>query len=201
MLTHDQREHKAAFDEYVRRGESGNLRALETKAMSVGSNPDGGYTGAGRDREDDFRAALRDLADPLDRGRARDLRQRLQEAVHDHGPAVGWVGETDARTQTTSPTLDSLSFPAMELYAMPAATATLLDDAAVEHRRVARRRGRAGVRRAGGRRLRQRRRHQQAEGLPAVHDDRGIAPGPGPRSATSRPAPPARSTSTSRSTR
>ena len=47
------------------------------------------------------------------------------------GPAVGWVGETDARTQTTSPTLDELSFPAMELYAMPAATATLLEDAAV----------------------------------------------------------------------
>ena len=47
------------------------------------------------------------------------------------GPAVGWVGETDARPQTGSPTLDELSFPAMELYAMPAATATLLDDAAV----------------------------------------------------------------------
>ena len=47
------------------------------------------------------------------------------------GPAVGWVGETEARTQTSSPTLDELSFPAMELYAMPAATATLLEDAAV----------------------------------------------------------------------
>jgi HK97 family phage major capsid protein len=47
------------------------------------------------------------------------------------GPATGWVGETDARPQTTSPTLDSLSFPAMELYAMPAATQTLLEDAAV----------------------------------------------------------------------
>src|SRR4051794_24516330 len=35
--TQDQLEHKAAFHEYVRRGESGNLRALETKAMSVGS--------------------------------------------------------------------------------------------------------------------------------------------------------------------
>src|SRR5665213_2296745 len=45
--------------------------------------------------------------------------------------AVSWVGETDARTQTTSPTLDELSFPAMELYAMPAATATLLEDSAV----------------------------------------------------------------------
>jgi HK97 family phage major capsid protein len=47
------------------------------------------------------------------------------------GPAVGWVGETAARPQTDTPVLDSLSFPAMELYAMPPATATLLEDAAV----------------------------------------------------------------------
>jgi HK97 family phage major capsid protein len=48
------------------------------------------------------------------------------------GPATGWVGETDARPQTSTPTLAELSFPAMELYAMPAATATLLEDAAVD---------------------------------------------------------------------
>src|SRR5690606_15384263 len=37
------REHKAAFEAYVRSGETANLRALEIKALSVGSNPDGGY--------------------------------------------------------------------------------------------------------------------------------------------------------------
>jgi hypothetical protein len=47
------------------------------------------------------------------------------------GPAVGWVAETASRTETTAPVLDELSFPAMELYAMPAATAALLEDAAV----------------------------------------------------------------------
>jgi HK97 family phage major capsid protein len=47
------------------------------------------------------------------------------------GPAVGWVGETAARPETASPTLDALNFPAMELYAMPAATASLLEDSAV----------------------------------------------------------------------
>jgi HK97 family phage major capsid protein len=36
-------EHKTAFEAYVRTGESAGLRALETKAMSVSSNPDGGY--------------------------------------------------------------------------------------------------------------------------------------------------------------
>jgi HK97 family phage major capsid protein len=42
------------------------------------------------------------------------------------------VAETAARPQTSSPTLDELSFPTAELYAMPAATAALLDDAVVD---------------------------------------------------------------------
>jgi hypothetical protein len=36
-------EHKEAFELYVRSGDSTNLRALELKALSVGSNPDGGF--------------------------------------------------------------------------------------------------------------------------------------------------------------
>ncbi len=47
------------------------------------------------------------------------------------GPATGWVGETDARPQTASAKLAELQFPTMEIYAMPAATSSLLDDAAV----------------------------------------------------------------------
>jgi len=47
------------------------------------------------------------------------------------GAATGWVAETAARPQTASPTLAELQFPAMELYAMPAATQSLLDDSAV----------------------------------------------------------------------
>eukprot|EP01035_Chromulina_nebulosa_P040601 gene40601-54895_t len=48
------------------------------------------------------------------------------------GETVQLFGETDPRPQTTSPTFDALNFPAMELYAMPAATANLLEDAAVD---------------------------------------------------------------------
>src|SRR5690606_33614009 len=48
------------------------------------------------------------------------------------GPAVGWVAETAARPQTDSSTLAELQFPTMELYAMPAATASLLEDAVVD---------------------------------------------------------------------
>ncbi len=48
------------------------------------------------------------------------------------GFASGWVAETAARTQTGTPELAELAFPTMELYAMPAATQALLDDAAVD---------------------------------------------------------------------
>jgi HK97 family phage major capsid protein len=48
------------------------------------------------------------------------------------GAETGWVGETAARPETDTPTLAELAFPTMELYAMPAATQALLDDAAVD---------------------------------------------------------------------
>ena len=48
------------------------------------------------------------------------------------GLSSGWVAETAARPQTNTPQLAELSFPTMELYAMPAATQALLDDAAVD---------------------------------------------------------------------
>ncbi|QNP46876.1 phage major capsid protein [Sphingomonas sediminicola] len=43
----------------------------------------------------------------------------------------GWVGETAARPQTTSTQLAPIPFASGEIYAMPAATQRLLDDAAI----------------------------------------------------------------------
>ena len=55
-----------------------------------------------------------------------------KRAVSTTDAVSGWVAETAARPQTDAPSLSELSFPAMELYAMPAATQTLLDDAIVD---------------------------------------------------------------------
>ena len=124
-------EHKQAFDAYVRSGDVDGLRALEMKAMSVGSNPDGGYL-VPPEVETQIGARLTVISPIRSIAGQRTISSNLyKKPFMTAGPAVGWVGETDARTQTTSPTLDSLSFPAMELYAMPAATATLLEDSAV----------------------------------------------------------------------
>jgi len=124
-------EHKAAFEAYVRSGESENLRALELKALSVGSNPDGGFV-VTPEIEKQIGEKLFNIS-PI---RALSSQRTISSNVYKKpmmtaGPGSGWAGETDARTQTATPTLDQLSFPAMELYAMPAATQTLLEDAAV----------------------------------------------------------------------
>ena len=124
-------EHKAAFEAYVRAGETTGLRALELKALSAGSNPDGGYL-VPPEVETQIGEGLKAISPIRAIACVRTISGNVyKKPFMTAGPAVGWVGETDARTQTTSPTLDELSFPAMELYAMPAATATLLEDAAV----------------------------------------------------------------------
>jgi HK97 family phage major capsid protein len=119
-------EHKAAFESYVRSGETAGLRALEVKALSAGSNPDGGYL-VPPEVEQTIGQRLTAISPIRAIAGVRTISGNVyKKPFMTTGPAVGWVGETDARTTTTSPTLDELSFPAMELYAMPAATATLL---------------------------------------------------------------------------
>ena len=127
----DAREHKQAFDAYMRQGEAADLRRLEAKALSVGSNPDGGYL-VPEETEREIGRALAALS-PI---RAISGVRQVSASVYKKpfstaGAAVGWVGETDSRPQTATPTLAELAFPTMELYAMPAATGTLLDDSAV----------------------------------------------------------------------
>jgi len=131
MQSLDAVEHKAAFNAYMRTGESAGLRALELKALSVGSNPDGGYTVPLEIEQMIGRrlAAISPIRAIAGRREITGNVYRKPFAVS--GPAVGWVGETAARPETATPVLDALNFPAMELYAMPAATPALLDDSAV----------------------------------------------------------------------
>jgi HK97 family phage major capsid protein len=125
-------EHKAAFEAYVRTGESGGLKRLEQKALSAGIDADGGYvvpeeTEAEIGRRLSIVSPIRAIAG------IRTVSSNLyKKPFATTGFATGWAGETDARPETATPTLVELEYPVMELYAMPAATTTLLDDAAVD---------------------------------------------------------------------
>ncbi len=124
-------EHKKAFEQYVRKGETQGLSSLEAKAMSVGSGQDGGYLVPPEVEAEIGR--LLSKASPM--RQIADVRQisatLYKKPFNSNGAATGWVGETAARPQTASPTLAELQFPTMELYAQPAATQALLDDSIV----------------------------------------------------------------------
>jgi HK97 family phage major capsid protein len=126
------REQKAAFERYVRKGDAAGLDALELKAMSVGTGADGGYT-VPIEIERTIDAVLK-KASPM---RAISMVRQIggnvyRKPIATAGAVAGWVAETGTRAQTTTPTLAAIDFPAMELYAMPAATQTLLDDSQVD---------------------------------------------------------------------
>ncbi len=123
--------HKSAFDTYVRKGETAALASLEAKALSAGTGSDGGYL-VPDETERTVNTALRDISPIRAIAGVRQVSGSVfKKPFSVTGPGTGWVGETTARPQTATPTLAELSFPTMELYAMPAATPQLLDDAAV----------------------------------------------------------------------
>lgn len=125
-------EHHDAFESYIRKGEDRGLRAAESKAMSYGTPADGGYL-VPDETEREIGRRLSTLSPIRSIASVRQVSGAvLKKPFAVSGPAVGWVGETAARTQTNTPTLDELQFPTAELYAMPAATATLLEDAVVD---------------------------------------------------------------------
>lgn len=126
------RERKAAFDRYVRKGDAGGFDALELKALATSPDADGGYVVPVEIEKTIDRVLAK--ASPM-----RAIASVRQIGAHTYrkpvtttGAESGWVAETADRDQTDSPVLSIIAFPTMELYAMPAATQTLLDDAQVD---------------------------------------------------------------------
>lgn len=131
QMTEDQVEHKKAFDSWFRKGIEGNLEELQKKALSVGTDPEGGYTvpvqmETAIDRVITEVSEMRQVARVVQVSTAS-----YKKRVSMGGATSGWVGEQTSRPTTDTPTVDVLEFPVMELYANPAATQSTLDDSAI----------------------------------------------------------------------
>ena len=125
-------EHKEAFQSYIRSGDDRQLRALEEKAMSYGSPQDGGYL-VPEELEAEIGKRLAAISPIRSIASVRQVSSAvLKKPFAIGGPATGWVGEAAPRPETAASTLDELAFPTAELYAMPAATAALLEDSVVD---------------------------------------------------------------------
>lgn len=123
-------EHKSAFDGYVRAGDEAGIRALEKKALTAAAG-DGGFNVPVEVEVEVMRRMA--LISPIRAiaGVRQVSAASFRKPVIAGGPATGWVGESDTRPETNAD-FTTLQFDTMELYAMPAASSTLLDDSAVD---------------------------------------------------------------------
>jgi HK97 family phage major capsid protein len=122
-------EEKSAFDGYLKTGQS---FGLELKAgLSTASNSAGYVVPEQTERAIERRlmagSPMREIATVRTVG-AGVFRKPVSTA----GVASGWVAETAARPETDPATLALLEFPSADLYANPAATQSLLDDAMID---------------------------------------------------------------------
>jgi len=124
-------EHKSAWNAYLRRGDVSALTTFESKALSVGSDPDGGYV-APPELDRMIESRLRQSSPMREIATVRTTGANVfKKPISLTAAGTGWVAETGARAQTSTPTLTMLEFPTAELYANLAATQTLLDDSFV----------------------------------------------------------------------
>lgn len=131
-LDPDRLAHKAAFDAYVRKGETHGLTEFEKKALTVGTDAQGGYLVPDQ-TEREIGRLLAEVSPMRAISAVREVTgSTYKKPFATTGMTTGWAGETDSRPETATPTLAELEFPAMELYAMPAATGSMLEDTAID---------------------------------------------------------------------
>jgi len=124
-------EYKNAFFKVMTGTPLDNLSSDERKAMSAGSDPDGGYllppSTVGRMVSKLYeQSTMRQLANVQ-----TISTDKLEGLVDNNEADAGWVSELGTRSDTTTPQVGKYEIQAHEMYAMPKASQRILDDAAV----------------------------------------------------------------------
>ena len=122
-------QYKAAFDRFVRK-ETFQLSEDEKKALSVGSDPDGGYT-VHPDMSGMMVKKIFDTSPVRAYASTQVISTDALEGIYDDDESTsGWVSETGGRAATATAQIGVWRIPVHELYAFPQVTQKLLDDSA-----------------------------------------------------------------------
>ncbi|MFN7179756.1 phage major capsid protein [Hyphomonas sp.] len=121
-------EHREAWTRYLRTGDESGVGRLDVKSLNTGTGSEGGHV-APPELDRLIEARLLAASPMRQIATVRQTSAGVYRKPVGLGAAAAWVGEEAARTETAVTGLDLLTFPAGELYAMPAATQTLLEDA------------------------------------------------------------------------
>lgn len=120
--------YRKAFDRFVRKGDTAGFEDLRTKDWQVGVDADGGYA-VPEELDRNILELLKDLS-PMRQvcGHMTIGGVQYKRLVAQGRPSSGWVGETDPRNPTTTPTFTELSATTEEIYAYPFASQIDLED-------------------------------------------------------------------------
>ncbi|APZ98062.1 capsid protein [Sphingopyxis sp. QXT-31] len=123
-------EYTAGFKAFMRRGEKG-IADFEA-AMSKGTDADGGLL-APIEWDRTIGDKLKKISPMRRESRVITISVAgFKKLFNDRAVGSGWVGETASRPATSTPQIGSVDFTPGELYANPAISQGLLDDAAVD---------------------------------------------------------------------
>ena len=132
LSTDAYKQYKSGFLKMVSGVSIDDLSGDERKAMSAGSDPDGGYllpqstVGATLSKIYE-QTVMRQLAN------VQTISTNDIEGIIDNDEAsAGWVSELGSRSDTATPTVGKWRIEAHEMYAMPKISQRILDDAATD---------------------------------------------------------------------
>ncbi len=122
-------EYRKAFCLYLRKGlDSG----LETKALSVGSDPDGGYL-VTPTITSKIVTAIYESSPMRKLASIETISTDSLDLIDDHDQmAAGWTAEAASITDTATAQIAKRNIPTHEMYAQPKATQRLIDDAEID---------------------------------------------------------------------
>lgn len=124
-------QYKSAFFQVAAGVTIDSLSPGERKALSAGSDPDGGYL-LPHSTEGRMVAKLYEQSTMRQLANVQTISTDKIEGIIDNNEAgAGWVSELGARSDSTTPQLGKYEIQAHELYAMPKISQKLIDDASL----------------------------------------------------------------------
>lgn len=129
----EQKQYSEEFKKFMRKGvESAELKELQKKFLSTDDDANGGLFVSGQtsssiEKKIFESTPLREMAS------VQTISGPYLEILQDNDEVSGggWVGEVQERPETNTPKVGAIKIYAYEMYEQPAATQTMLDDAAV----------------------------------------------------------------------
>lgn len=122
--------YKSAFFNWMRKGDHVSLD--ESKALSVGTDPNGGYF-VEPDTSGRIVTAIYETSPMRQVAGQQTISTDALEGIYDLDEAsFGWVGEQGSRPETGTPQIAKWRIPVHEMYAQPQATQQVLDDASID---------------------------------------------------------------------